>query len=130
MDSDSIAKIKTKIENELTAISQSDANPSSDPHIQKDDTFDEMDLCISERDTKMELQMRERKLARTLALNSALRRIKEGTYGMCVQCDDPIEVDRVFAVPTAIRCARCQEEGEIRRRRYSPDVASALDEAA
>src|SRR3954454_7502831 len=37
----------------------------------------------------------------------ALKRMTEGTYGICADCDKPIPLGRLRAVPYAIRCALC-----------------------
>ena len=39
----------------------------------------------------------------------ALRRIQEGTFGACEQCDEDIHPKRLVAVPWAAFCIRCQE---------------------
>lgn len=38
----------------------------------------------------------------------ALRRMSEGTYGRCEDCDAPIPLGRLRAVPHAGHCTRCQ----------------------
>lgn len=38
----------------------------------------------------------------------ALERIKDGSYGECIDCDGPIGFARQQAYPTAQRCFRCQ----------------------
>jgi DnaK suppressor protein len=45
-------------------------------------------------------------------IEAALRRINVGAYGVCVDCDDDIEVARLRAYPTAKRCLPCQENYE------------------
>jgi len=40
---------------------------------------------------------------------AALRRIEEGSFGTCQQCDDDIHPKRLAAVPWATFCIRCQE---------------------
>jgi DnaK suppressor protein len=40
---------------------------------------------------------------------AALRRIQEGSFGTCQQCDDDIHPKRLAAVPWASFCIRCQE---------------------
>jgi DnaK suppressor protein len=45
-------------------------------------------------------------------IEAALRRINVGAYGVCVDCDDDIEVARLRAYPTAKRCLPCQENFE------------------
>jgi DnaK suppressor protein len=38
--------------------------------------------------------------------------IKEGSYGRCADCDQPISIARMEAVPAAQRCITCQERRE------------------
>ena len=40
---------------------------------------------------------------------AALRRILDGSFGTCQQCDDDIHPKRLAAVPWATFCIRCQE---------------------
>jgi DnaK suppressor protein len=42
-------------------------------------------------------------------VRAALRRIQEGTFGICQECDDDIATKRLVAVPWAQFCIRCQE---------------------
>jgi DnaK suppressor protein len=37
----------------------------------------------------------------------ALKRIDEGTYGICANCGEPIDPKRLEALPTATRCIAC-----------------------
>jgi DnaK suppressor protein len=47
----------------------------------------------------------------TLALvNEALERIKEGTYGVCVECREEVQTKRLEAVPWARHCIECQDK--------------------
>jgi len=48
------------------------------------------------------------KLLREIA--DALQRIEQGTYGVCLECEEPISVKRLDAVPWARYCVTCQEE--------------------
>ncbi|WJW75108.1 TraR/DksA C4-type zinc finger protein [Thiohalobacter sp. IOR34] len=47
-------------------------------------------------------------LAELRDVEDALRRIREGTYGLCIDTGEPIELDRLEANPTAKRTARAQ----------------------
>ena len=40
-------------------------------------------------------------------IKAALKRIAEGTYGVCAQCGADIEPKRLMALPTAARCISC-----------------------
>ncbi len=42
-------------------------------------------------------------------IESALLRTKDGSYGLCADCDAVIPTGRLEAEPTALRCVRCQE---------------------
>ena len=42
----------------------------------------------------------------------ARQRISEGSYGVCVDCDEAIAFERLRARPTAKRCIFCQQQHE------------------
>ena len=43
---------------------------------------------------------------------SALRRIEEGSFGICQQCEETIHPKRLAAVPWTSFCIRCQEAAD------------------
>ena len=47
-------------------------------------------------------------------IDAALLRIAAGSYGVCTDCDEAIEVKRLEAYPTAKRCRPCQTNYENR----------------
>jgi len=49
------------------------------------------------------------------AVDAALRRMREGTYGVCESCGGPIGRERLQALPTATLCMACKTRGERRR---------------
>ena len=50
-----------------------------------------------------------RELAR---IDAALERMREDTFGVCIECGENIEEKRLIALPTAARCMSCQEARE------------------
>jgi DnaK suppressor protein len=42
----------------------------------------------------------------------ALRRCDDGSYGLCVDCDEPIASQRLEFDPTVLRCIQCEESNE------------------
>jgi DnaK suppressor protein len=42
-------------------------------------------------------------------IQGALRRLTDGTYGVCSDCGKDISLARLRAEPTAVRCIECQE---------------------
>jgi len=48
-------------------------------------------------------------------IDEALRRIDEGTFGICEKCEGPISVARLEAVPHARMCIECKSDEERKR---------------
>lgn len=52
----------------------------------------------------------EHALEKTLKdVNEALRRIQDGTYGVCKYCHKPISTERLLARPTSSACIPCKK---------------------
>ena len=49
-------------------------------------------------------------------INSALDRIKQGTYGRCLVCKEEIPEERLEAIPYAFMCIDCQSRSERQNR--------------
>ena len=45
-------------------------------------------------------------------VEAALARLDEGTFGICVECGQPIPEERLEARPEAARCMACQTRAE------------------
>ena len=43
---------------------------------------------------------------------AALRRIADGSFGICMDCEEKINLKRLAAVPWAARCIACQERAD------------------
>ena len=43
-------------------------------------------------------------------VDEALERLKNGTYGLCVSCQEEVQIKRLEAVPWARHCIECQEK--------------------
>ena len=50
-------------------------------------------------------------------ISAALLRLENGRYGICTDCSEPIEVDRIKAYPYANECIDCARFDERRRAR-------------
>jgi DnaK suppressor protein len=48
-------------------------------------------------------------------VEDALRKLDAGQYGMCERCGQPIDVERLRALPFARLCIRCKTEEERER---------------
>ena len=56
-------------------------------------------------------------------INEALRRLEEGLYGVCEQCQGGIERARIVALPFVKTCIRCQSELERNNSKFRPAFA-------
>ena len=45
-------------------------------------------------------------------IEAALQRIRNGEYGVCIDCGEDVTFPRLMAYPTAKRCIVCQEQRE------------------
>jgi len=63
-----------------------------------------------ERDFNLSLVSNERKIIG--AIDDALKRIEEKTYGICESCKKPIAKGRLNAIPYARCCRKCKEKLE------------------
>lgn len=60
----------------------------------------------------LEFALNERETAELEAIDTALKRLDAGTYGVCVDCSQPIAQPRLLATPEVSRCIACQEISE------------------
>jgi DnaK suppressor protein len=76
------------------------------------------DRASSETDRSIELRARDRQRKLIGKIDSALRRIDEGTYGYCEDTGEPISLKRLDARPIATLSIEAQERHERRERVY------------
>ena len=93
-------------------------------------TADEMDQTqgAQERDLAIGTFDRDAKLLRDV--RSALERITEGEYGICLDCEVDISRKRLAAVPWAPLCIACQEFADAGDSETSGATAGSVAEAA
>jgi len=91
------------------------------------DQMDEIQYA-SERDLAMRNVDRESSLLRDV--KAALRRIHDGCFGACVECESEISPRRLAAVPWASRCIQCQEAADRNRRKRTESLDEDLGNAA
>ena len=111
----SMKKIK-ELKNILLSEKQSILNKNlnqEDYVLKKDDLADVLDEASANQQASQTLRFRNRELFYLKKINQALERIKDNTYGICEECDEPIGFERLRARPTATMCISCKEESEL-----------------
>jgi DnaK suppressor protein len=73
------------------------------------DALDEVQHA-AERELAIRNLDRESNLLRNV--RSALRRIDDGSFGICLHCEEEISPKRIAAVPWAPFCIQCQEQAD------------------
>ena len=76
------------------------------------------DRASAETDRALELRTRDRQRKLISKINSALRRIDDGSYGYCEVTGDPISLKRLDARPIATLSLAAQEMHERREKVY------------
>ena len=69
------------------------------------DCKDEADRASFEMDSQLYLRIVDRKSKLVKKIDFALRRIKTGEYGYCMETGEPIGIQRLLIRPTAEYCA-------------------------
>ena len=90
------------------------------------DQMDEIQYA-PERDLAIRNVDRESTLLRSV--KAALRRIHDGSFGSCIDCESAISPKRLAAVPWAPRCIQCQEAADLAGLEKT-DVSETLVNAA
>src|SRR4030066_985540 len=78
----------------------------------KDEGRDTYDLASDERDREINFILNAREREKLLAIDEALQRIKDKTYGLCESCEGEIQLGRLKVLPFTRLCVKCQEENE------------------
>ena len=78
----------------------------------KDEGRDTYDLASDERDREINFILNDREREKLVAIDEALLRIKEKTYGLCESCEGEIQLGRLKVLPFSRLCVKCQEENE------------------
>ena len=73
------------------------------------DALDEVQLA-GERELAIRNLDRESNLLRNV--RAALARMDDGSYGICMHCEEDIKLKRLDAVPETRYCIRCQEAAD------------------
>ena len=82
---------------------------------------DQMDRAQIESNAALDLRTRDRERKLLQKIESALRRIDEGSYGYCVETDEPINLRRLEARPIASLSLHAQEWHERMERVHRDD---------
>jgi len=97
-----------QVNKELKTIAKEDARPKGDfdtkfPQWGQDQDENAMEVAMYEKTLPVEFALE----LRLKEINEALARIKKGRYGLCQNCQQPISLARLDALPEAKICLDC-----------------------
>ena len=126
MDKEDLSKLKSQLEAERAKIADGIT------HIERDNlnrsqrdaagdlsgyAFHMADMATDNFDREFSLDIASTEQAILNRIDEALKKIEEGTYGICENCTKPISFKRLKAVPYAKLCIKCKEDEEKKARR-------------
>jgi len=114
MTKNDLNKYKTILETKQAELEAVLRNRDAIAIEKSPDALDEVQHA-AERELAIRNLDRESNLLRSV--RSALRRIDDETYGVCMHCEEDISPKRLHAVPWAGYCIRCQEIADRHRER-------------
>ena len=82
---------------------------------------DVVDQASSYTDKNVEMKAINRQIKLISKIDSALKKIKDGTYGFCEETGEPIGIKRLMARPVATLCIAAQEKHEKDEKVYADD---------
>ena len=101
----SLADMRRKLLDEISAR----IVPNSPVTFENGDLVDQ---AGDDRDRELSLLLTDREKEKLRAVDEALEKLKDGTYGICEDCGNPITPKRLKAIPLAKLCFSCQTEQE------------------
>jgi DnaK suppressor protein len=85
---------------------------SAEEETTEEATQDIADKAVSSYTREFLYSLTDGERSTLLQIDDALGRIDDGTYGLCINCGQPVSEKRLTAVPWAPYCVDCQELAE------------------
>jgi DnaK suppressor protein len=97
--------LEQQLQQHVANVSTEQANALSSDD---DGVKDSVDMSLLDVSKEIAFRLSERESQIVADIDQALLRIREGSYGICASCGQPINERRLEAVPTARYDAQCQ----------------------
>jgi DnaK suppressor protein len=94
--------------------------------IEIEKSADELESVFQTGERELALRNLEAESIKLRQTRAALRRIQEGTFGFCLECEEEISPKRLAALPAAALCVICQELVDCRHSAKSIQSSRAM----
>lgn len=101
-----------------TLVAKANKTLTEEATLDVNELPDEIDQASAEYNQSFIFRIRDREKFYLSKIDKALKRIDDGTFGMCDACDEEISIKRLEARPVTTLCIRCKEEQEMEERSY------------
>jgi DnaK suppressor protein len=102
---------RASLRSDIAALVANNQAPQDDAGIGNHLADDATEVFVRERD----LALRSNTQDLLAQVDEAIKRLDEGSYGICARCGKKIAFDRLEALPYAIYCITCQSQVEHER---------------
>ena len=102
----SLAEEKKNVNARIAELSAQD--PFSDPDRLNDNAASDSEANEESSHDRFTALVEELTMS-VSAIDGALQRISDGTYGICQNCKKAIDIDRLKIVPSATMCLACEQ---------------------
>lgn len=104
---------RDELQSNISSLTQAHPSPT-DPIEASDGPQDFEDVAVDFLEIQQEQSVLVNEQSLLTEVLRALKRIDEGTYGMCVVCGNPVPEKRLEAIPWAARDVKCEQDLEQR----------------
>ena len=109
---------RAKLAEEIKAIAR---DASTSPRDASGDlsayTVHMADMAADTYDRELSMNIASSEQELVYQIDEALKRLDDGTFGLCQQCSQPISISRLKALPYASLCINCQRTQEKKPKR-------------
>jgi DnaK suppressor protein len=104
---------QVELQEHISSLAEAHPTPV-DPIQASEGPQDFEDVAVDFLEMQQEQSLLVTEQALLMEVQDALKRIEQGTYGICVVCGQPIPEKRLEAIPWAARCVKDEEQLEHR----------------
>lgn len=110
---ESLAKLREVLVTRRDALRKALAGDlSSLKELREQSSGDVVDFALDSAQDEINSQLAEVESRELGNIDTALERMREGTYGQCEACSKSIPMVRLEALPYAVLCIECQTDAE------------------
>ncbi len=119
MDAKTQARFRRVLLEEKQRLLNCTKQSKEELNVCQDDLPDETDLAATEVNQNLIFKLRDRERQLLVKITEALARLDDGTFGLCMDCEEAIEPKRLEVRPVSTLCIACKEKQEHREKIYA-----------